>query len=226
MMMRSHEGGEEALRRRTYFCHAWQWGATAARPTSFRTGRRTHVLELHRTRNVRSTFLRPTFSSPRALSLWSIRKRRRQGLIQPNLPGTTRARGQSLDLMSCDDEAFTGSGSDGDISSTDLSVGELGAKEVGAGDPSSPELGDAPPLLSGYSQTYVVRKQDPQRNQGRNRQVCKTQCLETAVKIRLGRAISLRIRHHQRFCGCCVVAKQWMLEGHKPILAQNICKQV
>lgn len=77
--------------------------------------------------------------------------------------------------MSCDDEAFTGSGSDGDISSTDLSVGELGAKEVGAGDPSSPELGDAPPLLSGYSQTYVVRKQDPQRNQGRNRQVCITQ---------------------------------------------------
>lgn len=73
--------------------------------------------------------------------------------------------------MNCDDDAFTGSASDGDISSTDLSVEELGAKETGAGDPSSPELGDAPPLLSGYSQTYVVRKHDPQRNQGRNRQV-------------------------------------------------------
>lgn len=76
--------------------------------------------------------------------------------------------------MSCDDDAFTGSASDdGDISSTDLSVEELGAKEIGTGDPSPPELGDAPPLLSGYSQTYVVRKQDLQKNQGRNRQVKK-----------------------------------------------------
>lgn len=78
--------------------------------------------------------------------------------------------------MSCDEDAFTGSASDGDISSTDLSVGELGAKEIGAGDPSPPELGDAPPLLSGYSQTYVVRKQDIQRNEGRNRQVTMNVC--------------------------------------------------
>lgn len=84
--------------------------------------------------------------------------------------------------MSCDDDAFTGSASDGDISSTDLSVEELGAKETGAGDPSPPELGDAPPLLSGYSQTYVVRKQDPERNEGRNRQVTKCRVSNKVVQ--------------------------------------------
>ncbi|CAM9814800.1 unnamed protein product [Ectocarpus sp. 12 AP-2014] len=77
--------------------------------------------------------------------------------------------------MSCDDGASLGdasdSASDGDLSSTDLSVGDRGAKDLGDVDLSPPELGDAPPLLSGYSQTYVVRKQDPQRDRGRNRQV-------------------------------------------------------
>ncbi|CAM9281861.1 unnamed protein product [Pylaiella littoralis] len=42
---------------------------------------------------------------------------------------------------------------------------------MGIGDPSPPEMGDAPPLLSGYSQTYIVRERDQQRDQGRNRQV-------------------------------------------------------
>lgn len=78
--------------------------------------------------------------------------------------------------MNCNDDASAGTASEGDLSSTDLSVEELGAKESGAGDPSPPELGDAPPLLSGYSQTYVVRKQDAQRDQGRNRQVLRV-CL-------------------------------------------------
>ncbi|CAM9941395.1 unnamed protein product [Scytosiphon promiscuus] len=73
--------------------------------------------------------------------------------------------------MSCDDDASLGAASDDDLSSTDLSVGERGAKEVGERDPSPPELGDAPPLLSGYSQTYVVRKKDARRDQGRDRQV-------------------------------------------------------
>lgn len=79
--------------------------------------------------------------------------------------------------MSCDDDASLGAISDDDLSSTDLSVGERGAKELEEGDPSPPELGDAPPLLSGYSQTYVVRKKDPRRDQGRNRQVWRYACL-------------------------------------------------
>lgn len=107
-----------------------------------------------------------------SLSSWFISKSTSSGSLQSSYR-RARKRGQSSGPMSCDDDAFTGSASDGDISSTDLSVEELGAKAIGAGDPSPPELGDAPPLLSGYSQTYVVRKQDPQRNQGRNRQVMK-----------------------------------------------------
>lgn len=72
-----------------------------------------------------------------------------------------------------DDEDASLSASDGDLSSADLSDGEQGAKEMGPGDPSPPpELGDSPPLLSGYCQTYIVRKQDEERDQGRNRKVC------------------------------------------------------
>lgn len=76
--------------------------------------------------------------------------------------------------MSCNDDASTGTANDGYLSSADLSVEELGAKESGSGDPSPPELGDAPPLLlSGYYYVVrrVVRKQDIQRDHGRNRQV-------------------------------------------------------
>lgn len=68
-----------------------------------------------------------------------------------------------------DDTSF--GASDGDLSSADLSDGERGAKEMEPGSLGPPELGDAPPLLSGYSQMYIVQKQDPQRDQGRNRQV-------------------------------------------------------
>lgn len=93
--------------------------------------------------------------------------------------------------MNRDDDVFTGSASDGDISSTDLSIEELGAKETGVGDPSPPELGDAPPLLSGYSQTYVVRKQDPQRNRGRNRQVTKCGNLPPKAVVRASVGIIL-----------------------------------
>lgn len=72
-----------------------------------------------------------------------------------------------------DDEDTSLGVSDGDLSSNDLSDGERGAKNTGPdGDElSSPDLGDAPPLLTGYSQTYIVRKQDPQEDHGRNRQV-------------------------------------------------------
>lgn len=86
--------------------------------------------------------------------------------------------------MTDDEDASLGI-SDGDLSSADLSDGEWGAKQVehnggreeergrgrGRGRGSAPELGDAPPLLSGYSQTYLVRKRDPERDEGRNRPV-------------------------------------------------------
>lgn len=93
--------------------------------------------------------------------------------------------------MSCDNDASLGaasdSASDGDLSSTDLSVGDRGAKELGDVDLSPPELGDAPPLLSGYSQTYVVRKQDPRRDHGRNRQVTTlVTCTYIVKQLRIG----------------------------------------
>lgn len=82
-----------------------------------------------------------------------------------------------------DDEDASMSVSDGDLSSTDLSDGECGSKDTAGAannlhpersniqnEANAPELGEAP-LLSGYSQTYIVRKQDPNRDQGRNRQV-------------------------------------------------------
>lgn len=71
-----------------------------------------------------------------------------------------------------DDEDASLSASDGDLSSADLSDGEQGAKKMGTGDLTPPELGDSPPLLNGYCQTYIVQKQDQLRDQGRNRQVC------------------------------------------------------
>lgn len=77
-----------------------------------------------------------------------------------------------------DDEGASVGISDGDLSSTDLSDGERGAKDTGgegrdgmSGVMSPPEVGDAPLLVNGYSQTYIVRKQDPERDLGRNRQV-------------------------------------------------------
>lgn len=80
--------------------------------------------------------------------------------------------------MSDDEEASLGV-SDGDISSADLSDGERGgAKEIASGGLSPPELGDSPRLLSGYSQTYIVRKRETWRDQGRNRQVRVCACLE------------------------------------------------
>lgn len=75
--------------------------------------------------------------------------------------------------MSDDEDASLGV-SDGDISSTNLSEGDHGAKDSDTdirNDGNTPDFGDSPPLLSGYSQTYIVRKQDPERDQGRNRQV-------------------------------------------------------
>lgn len=79
--------------------------------------------------------------------------------------------------MSDDEEASVGV-SDGDLSSNDLSDGERGAKNTGpvGDDLRSPELGDSPPLLSGYSQTYIVRKQDPREDHGSNRQVAVQSC--------------------------------------------------
>lgn len=72
--------------------------------------------------------------------------------------------------MSDDEDASLGV-SDGDLSSTDLSDGERGAKDMGERAESPPEVGDPPPLLTGYGQMYIVRKQDPEIDQGRNRQV-------------------------------------------------------
>lgn len=70
-----------------------------------------------------------------------------------------------------EDEDASLSASDGDLSSAYLSDGEQGAKAMRTGDLTPPELGDSPPLLNGYCQTYIVRKQDQLRDQGRNRQV-------------------------------------------------------
>lgn len=81
--------------------------------------------------------------------------------------------------MSDDGDASLGV-SDGDLSSTDLSEGDRGAKDSDANiqnndddddHGNTPDFGDSPPLLRGYSQTYIVRKQDPERDQGSNRQV-------------------------------------------------------
>lgn len=61
--------------------------------------------------------------------------------------------------------------SESDISSTDVSeVEDRTAKET-ASPVGAPELGEAPILLRGYSQTYIVQKQYPQRDQAGNRQV-------------------------------------------------------
>lgn len=72
--------------------------------------------------------------------------------------------------MSDDEEASLGV-SDGNISSTDLSDEDRGAKDTTSESESPPDAGDHPPLLRGYSQTYIVRKQDPERDRSRNRQV-------------------------------------------------------
>lgn len=72
--------------------------------------------------------------------------------------------------MSNDDDTSRGA-SDDDVSSTDLSDGDRGDKDTGGRLESPPHIDDLPPLLSGYKQTYIVRKQDPERDQGRNRQV-------------------------------------------------------
>ena len=62
--------------------------------------------------------------------------------------------------------------SEGDISSTDLSdVEDRTATKETSPDSPPPETGELPPLLRGYSQTYIVREQDPERDRGRNRQV-------------------------------------------------------
>lgn len=86
--------------------------------------------------------------------------------------------------MSDDEDASLGV-SDDDLSSTDLSDGDRGAKDTAGGSAlneiknngTPPDFGDSPRLLSGYSQTYIVRKQDPDKDQGSNRQVGMLSCM-------------------------------------------------
>lgn len=83
--------------------------------------------------------------------------------------------------MSEDDVASLGVSED-DISSTDVSeVEDWTAKETTSAGGGAPELGEAPTLLRGYSQTYIVQKQYPQRDQAGNRQASGRKIFEPCV---------------------------------------------